>query len=413
MNLEILSLEQLRSLDLEELEARKDAISAAYDDTSMTEEDLNSVNEQARMTVDEYARRKNQAKVRELALDGVKSSKPIEERGSTGFKSLGDRVADEVQKRGINKDEKFSIPNIAFRANTDTQVNPALNTDYGADTLEEVDTNIRIGYRRPITVADLFSQESTSKDAVSFYTEGNVEGGPGMTAETGLYSQLHFGEPTKHTNSLKKITAFWKESDELISDSPRLVSHINQRAPYLMDVAIEDQLLSGNGTGNNITGLLNTTGILTDTYTALDLNFIDKLLDYRTSVKKNTPNFMIDTLLMADEDADVLLKLKNDDNQYVMGGPTNIVYGNNVNVSRVLWNGIRLVSTPALTSGTCVVGAFKLGATVIRHTDGRRFEMTNSNEDDFTHGLVTFRMSERLTLAVEYPKAFYKLTRSA
>lgn len=336
--------------------------------------------------------------------------------------SLGERVVEEMQTRGFRQGERFNLSNVSFRAGEDAtpttpsttttignNLNPALTSDYGEDTLDEVNTDIRIGYRQPMTIEQLFGREVTAKDAVSFYVEGTVTGSPAMTAEAGEYSKLSFGAPTKKTNSIKKITAYWKNSDELMSDSPRLVSHINARAPYLMDLEKEKQLLSGAGTGENITGLLNTSGITTATVTGIDLDLVDALLDYRNTITKATPNFTVDALVVSDDDYAELMKLKDKNDQYLLGGPTNMIYGNGASVTPVLWNTIRVVPTPALTKGTLVLGAFKRGATVINHASGRRFEM-NYDGEDFTHGLVTFRTSERFTLAVEYPAAFAKLT---
>ena len=328
-------------------------------------------------------------------------------------RSLGHRVVAEMEKRGCKQGEKFTLSNIAFRAadaTTGAQFNPSLDSDYGADTLDDVDTDIRIGYRQPMTIEQLFGSETTEKDAVSFYVEGPVKGEPGMTAEGGEYAKLEFGDPTKKTNAIKKVTAFWKNSDELMTDSPRLVSHINARAPYMMDLKKEQQLISGNGTGENITGLLNASGIGTGSVSAgISLDLIDALLDYRSDINKATPNFPVDALVVSDEDYAALLKLKDKNDQYVLGGPVNKIYGQAAVITPVLWNTIKVVPTPALTKGTMVLGAFKRGATVINHTSGRRFEMDYSG-DDFTHGLITFRTSERFTLAVEYPAAFKKLT---
>lgn len=331
--------------------------------------------------------------------------------------SLGERVVAEMQTRGVTQGERFNLSNIAFRAGeagsaTTTytpNMNPSLTSDYGKDTLIDVDETIREGYRRPLTIIDLFSSEVTEKDAVSFYVEGAVTGAPAMTAEGGAYAKLNFGVPTKKTNALKKITAMWKNSDELISDSPRLVSHINARAPYLIDIKEEDQVLAGDGTGENITGLLNTSGIATDTISGIDIDLIDALLDYRNTIMKATPNLLVDGLVVSDEDYATLMTLKDKNDQYLLGGPTNIIYGSRVAMTPVLWNSIKVVPSPAMAKGTLVLGAFKRGGSVVKHVTGRRFEMGYDGED-FSHGLVTFRSSERLTLNVEYPGAFVKLS---
>lgn len=382
-----------------------------------TDEQIRSIDAELDIIASEDLRRDNLITIRNHkmaeviagvgeVLGAAEEPKEVEKKVE---RSLGHRVVSEMQTRGFRQGERFNLSNIAFRAATDPNLNPPLSTDYGEDTLDDVNTDIRIGYRRPMTIEQLFGSEVTEKDAVSFYVEGDVTGEPAMTAEGAKYSQLNFGQPTKKTNAIKKITAFWKNSDELMSDSPRLVSHINARAPYMMDLAKENQLLSGNGSGENITGLLNTSGIGTGTASAIDLDLVDSLLDYRSEINKATPNFDVDALVVSDEDFAALCKLKDKNDQYVLGGPVSRIYGQSASITPVLWNTIKVVASPALTKGTMILGAFKRGATVINHTTGRRFEM-NYDGEDFTHGLITFRTSERFTLAVEYPAAFKKLT---
>lgn len=410
-----------RSLDSEAYQERRALVVglAAEMPEDATEEQIRSIDAELDIIASEDSRRdslvtlRNHKAAQVVAGAGeVLGSAQETEKKSENQKiarSLGHRVVSEMEQRGFRPGERFNISNMAFRAASDTNLNPLLSTDYGEDTLDDVDTNIREGYRRPMTIEQLFGREVTAKDAVSFYVESAVEGTPAMTAEGAKYSQLHFGNPEKKTNAVKKITAFWKNSDELMTDSPRLVSHINARAPYMMDLEKENQLLTGDGSGENIFGLLNTSGIATGTASAVDLDLIDALLDYRSEINKATPNFDVDALVVSDEDFATLLKLKDKNDQYILGGPVSRIYGQAASITPVLWNTIKVVPTPALTKGTMVLGAFKRGATVINHTSGRRFEM-NYDGEDFTHGLVTFRTSERFTLAVEYPAAFKKLT---
>ena len=327
--------------------------------------------------------------------------------------SLGRRVWDEMQERGYNRDARFSMGNIAFRAYNDNQTVAELagenSPNYYDDALTQVDLEIKEGYRRPLTIWNLFNHEMTEKDSVAWYTEGAFDGSAAMTAEAGAFAQIHVNDPVRHSAELKKVTAIWKQSDEILSDAPRFVTHVNNRAGYNLDIVVEDQLIAGNGSGNNITGLANTSGIATASAAAFNMDFIESLLDERTKIKKATPNFAVDTLLLADEDYDALMKLKNSADQYVLGGPTGFVYGQGVTIGRNLWNTITMVPTPALTSGTAILGAFKAGATVFEHVTGRRFDV-GYDGTDFSHGLVSFRAYQRFVLAVEYPAAFCKYT---
>lgn len=389
-----------------------------------TEEQMRSIDAEVSIIAKEDARRDTLAKVKESKRSAVAGGSSMakvitstkeaageheEKRGM----SIGERAFAEIKKRGVDKSDRFTVSGLHVRANTDTIARPASGTDYYGDTLEQVDDEIREGYRREMTIQSLFSSEVTEKDAVSFYVEGAFEGNPGMIAEGGKYAQVSVAKPQKKTNSLVKLGAFWKETDELLTDAPRFATHVNNRVDYEMDIKWEDQLVNGDGTGNNLTGLLYTDGLLTDTYSAINLDFIDSLLDKATTIKTATPNFMVDALLLSQVDFNAIMKLKDENKQYILGGPTNIVYGNGVNIARKLWDSITIVGSPAMPANTMVLGAFKRGGTIITHEEGRMFEFSNSNEDDFTHGLVTFRTSQRGTLAIEYPAAFMKLTKSA
>ena len=331
--------------------------------------------------------------------------------------SLGARVYSAIKERGYGRDGgSWQVPNIAFRAYNDNQTVGELDGEaspnYFDETLSLVDPTIREGYRRPLTIWNLFGHEMTDKDVVAWYTEGAFDGNAAMTAEAGAFSQIHVNDPVRHAAELKKVTALWKQSDEILTDAPRFVSHVNARAGYNLDIVVEDQLVSGSGSSNQITGLVNTSGIGSASASAFDMDFIESLLDERTKIRKATPNFNVDTLLLADEDYDALMKLKNNADQYVLGGPTGFVYGQGVTIGRNLWNTITMVPTPALSSGTAILGAFKAGATIYEHVTGRRFD-TGYDGTDFSHGLVTFRAYQRFVLAVEYPAAFTKYTVSS
>jgi HK97 family phage major capsid protein len=344
-----------------------------------------------------------------LSQGGSSSLKTDNEKSAT----LGEMAVKAVRAYSVSpKERRFTIstPGIGLKASTDVNTSPA--SDY-AITNQEIRPDILEGYRRPLTVADLFSSETTDEGAVTYFVEGAVEGEPGQTAEGETYGQLHFADPEEHTDSLKKTTAMWKDTDELLSDSPRLAQSINNRGPYLMDIKEEDQIVAGDGTGQNQLGLLNRDGIQTATYA--DFEALLKAIKHaKVLVRKGTPGFRADGVLINDEDWDELTNLQDANKQFLAGGPFYGQYGTGAGPSEEppLWS-LHVVPTPAIAAGTIVVGAFKLGGSVIRHRTGRMLEMTNSDGQDFEKGIVTFRTSERLALAIRYPGAFVKLTKAS
>ena len=413
---------EYRSLNADKYQERRSLVLSLAEELpeDATEEQIRSIDEELGFIKAEDSRRDALAEVRNHkateVIGGAGTVVGSSEKHVVRVKSddsLGARVFRQMQEAGYTRGQSFQLSNVAFRAASDPQADAQLGDKdtigYYADELMSTDTRIREGYRRPLTIWDLFNHEMTEKDAIAYYVEGAFEGSAGMTPELGAFKQIHVAAPNKVTESLKKVTAIWKQSDEILTDAPRFVSHVNARAAYNLDIVVEDQLVSGDGTGDNMTGITNASGILTATASAYDLAFIESLLAKKTAIRKATPNFNVDTLLVADEDYDTMQTLKNSSDQYVLGGPVGLVYGNNVTVGDVLWRTIRIVPTPALASGTSILGAFKAGATIYEHVTGRRFD-TGYDGDDFSHGRVSFRAYQRLALAVEYPAAFCKYT---
>jgi len=104
------------------------------------------------------------------------------------------------------------------------------------------------------------------------------------------------------------------------------------------------------------------------------------------------------------------IRLAKDANkQYYGGGPFTGAYGNGgyTNVD-ALW-GLRVVITPAIASGTMLVGGYQESAQLFRR-QGVTLEMTNSNVDDFENNLITARAEERLALAVYRAGGLGKVT---
>lgn len=80
---------------------------------------------------------------------------------------------------------------------------------------------------------------------------------------------MHYVNPTAVVDALKKIAGFIKLTDEFLEDAPFLKSEIDGRLLYDLAWFEEQQLLNGNGTGQNVLGLLNRSGIQTETGTSL------------------------------------------------------------------------------------------------------------------------------------------------
>ncbi len=336
---------------------------------------------------------------------GSDESKDREEEGA---KSLGAHFA-KYAFEGIKsaKGGRFSVDAPEFKAATDTH----LTTTTGAGLLiPEYDFNIVRGFRRRLTIADWLGSGTLSSNAITYFVEKpdtDIEGAFTTVAEAGQKPQIHLPGYDPVTESLKKIAGWIKISDEMTEDLAFLVSEIENRLLYQLSLMEEDMLLSGDGTGTNVRGLLNRSGVQTVTSASAD-DDIDAVFRALTQVQL-VAQLDADGIVINPLDYQKFRLLKDGNGQYMAGGPFAGQYGNGgIMQDPPLW-AKKTIVTPAIPVGTVLVGAGQQAATVYRK-GGIRVEATNTEGNDFTKNLVTVRAEERLTLAVRRPSAFVKVT---
>lgn len=306
------------------------------------------------------------------------------------YKNIGEHVAAHIKEAGIDAKHKFNFTAPAFKTAAPmvipSGVKPAI-TDYDKSV---------VGFRRPLMVADLFSSERISGTALTYFVESaTVEGGPAFTTEANEKPMMSFGDPTSVTVALAKIASYMKESDEIIEDAPWLADAINGRGLYQHELAVESYLVttlsgtSGIGTANKLTP--------------------DGIFKALMTVQTNS-GYAADAILINPTDYANIRLRKDSNGQYYGGGFMYNGYGNGeVAAQPAIW-GVPTIITSAVSAGTCFVGAFKAGGSVVRKNNGVVVDIANQNEDDFIKNLVTILIEERLALAVRRPSAFVKIT---
>lgn len=320
--------------------------------------------------------------------------------------TLGEHFAKSIGDEGFRRlkstNQTVEAPEFV-KANTDPNT---VGSSFSAVTTD-VDQTIVRAFRRP-TVSDLFGTGSISGTAVTYYVEGAVEGSFSTVAEGGQKPQIHVVNPTPVTDKVTKIAAWFDTSDEMVEDLPFMVSEINNRGEYLLSLAEEAQLLSGDGTGTNLTGLLNRSGLQTEAQAATNDNAQDTIFRALTKVQTAT-GLIADGIIINPADYQALRLSRDANGQYYGGGFFSGEYGNGGIVQQPpLW-GYRTIVSAAVAAKTVVVGAFKAATTVYRK-GGVRVESTNSDGSKFTKNLITTRIEERLALAVRIPSAVVKIT---
>lgn len=307
-------------------------------------------------------------------------------------KSVGEYYVKSMQTAGL--DVKSAIAHgyeVECKANTDTNVEGAPSAGY-TPYLTQTDTEPARPYHRPLVVADLFSTGAITGTVLQYPVFDELEGNAKMVEETGAAPQVHWKDPVWKQDKIGKVASFFGISEDMMDDLSWVIGEINDAAQYDLKLQEETQLLSGNGSENNLTGLFNR-GIQTMDKDAL--SDADRLSKAALQITTTT-NFQADAYVMNPLDFWKLTIAKDANGNYL-----------NLTDGAKLWN-IPTVATAAITEGTALVGAFK-SAKVLRK-GGLVVKMTDSDTDDFLHFKQKCRVSERLGLQVKYPKAFVKVT---
>lgn len=391
-------------------DARAVIEAAKADDRDLTDEEQVQVKEHLGNV--EAIGRQLQARALVDQVKGLHDDDDPDDGDSPQEKTLGEHFVKAVGAEGLARVKAqagLSVASPEWAGPVKAATDPQLTTGgvYGP-YLTEFDRTIVQANRPAPAVASLMGSGTISGQGVTYLIEGAVEGGFATVAEGAAKPQMHFADPTTRTDTLKKIAAWWDMSDEMQEDLAFIVSEINQRGMYLLSMAEDNQLLNGPGTGTTILGLLNRSGIQTETQAVAPDNAADALFRAMTKVQTAT-GFTADGILINPADYQSLRLGKDANGQYFGGGYFTGQYGvGGVPTQPPLW-GLNTVVSPSVPAKTAVVAAFKVATTVYRK-GGVRVEQTNSDLGKFTSNLITTRIEERVALAVRYPAAVVKVT---
>jgi HK97 family phage major capsid protein len=255
--------------------------------------------------------------------------------------------------------------------------------------------------RRPetrLTVRDLLSQATTTSNLIQVPRELVFTNNAAVVAEaaTKPTSELTFELLEIPVRTVAHLMA---ASRQILDDAPQLQSTIDTKMRYGLGIVEEQELLSGNGSGEHLNGLVTqATAYNTGSNVAGD-TMPDTILHAITQVEAAS-QLAVDGIVVNSSDWSAMLGLKTDDGLYLSNGP----FG--TSQRPMLW-GRPVVATPSMTAGSFLVGACKQAATIY---DRMSVEVLLSSEhsDFFAKNLISIRAEQRLALVVTKPWALVK-----
>ena len=240
----------------------------------------------------------------------------------------------------------------------------------------------------------LFPTIPVSSNAFEYVQEKKTENGAAFVAEG---AQKPFGstEFELKTGNVRTIAHLARVSKQLRDDAPALVAYINQRLVYGVDLVVEDQLVTGDGEGQNLSGILHAGNFTDHGVTQLEQlpknpTTFDLILLAKAKVEQAfyRPN----VILLNPADWTNMQMEKNASGDYYLGHPASVA-------PKYLW-GLPVWTTPAVTAGKFLVGDFTQAATLWTR-QGMTVEMFEQDSDNVQKNLITIRAERLLGFGVE------------
>ena len=265
-----------------------------------------------------------------------------------------------------------------------------INSNYsgGVVALSQLEQGVTRIVRRMPFLRQIINAGTTASKYITYIEQALPEGGADMTAEGGAKSQADF-DLVERQSVTQKVTAFIKVSKEMITDLPFMQNEINTELMELVALKLDSQILSGDGTGNNLVGILqNATAWAAGSF-AVSVPLANELDVIRVAMSQiNTLLFEANYILMHPTDI-----AKFDVNKTSAGEYTQpMIYTDASGVKR--YNGVEIISNTGIAVGTFLVGDFSKSNLRMREDMNIQVGYVN---DDFTKNLFTILCEARAT----------------
>ncbi|QIB32642.1 phage major capsid protein [Ancylobacter pratisalsi] len=247
---------------------------------------------------------------------------------------------------------------------------------------------------RRMTVRDLITPGRMDGNALEYVKETGFTNNAGMVAEAAAKPQSDI-KLALVTTTAKVIAHHSKASRQILDDVAQISSYIDGRLRYGLAFKEEGQLLNGDGTGQNLLGIIPQASAFAAPITLTDPTSID--LMRLAMLQAVLAEYPATGHIMNPIDWAWVETLKDTTGRYIIGNPQGAI-------APTLW-GLPVVQTQAMAVDKYLTGAFRLGAQIFDRWLAR-VEIATENEDDFIKNLITMLCEERLALAVYRPEAF-------
>jgi HK97 family phage major capsid protein len=308
--------------------------------------------------------------------------------GREANQSFGQMVAesDEVKQfvgNGARGTLRFPVKNAI------TSVVPGGGATAWSDREDEI---VRMP-RRQMRIRQLLNQGTTTSNLVEYAKQTTRDNQAAMTAETNQKPESDYAWDRADA-PVRTLAHFVHVARQTLQDAGQLQAEIDSELRYGLEYVEELQLLKGDGTGENLSGLVTEATAFSNAFVPTNPTYIDKIR--LQLLQASLAEYPADGIVLHPTDWARIELEKDANNQYLfasivqMAGPQ-------------LW-GRPVIATQAMDEDASLCGAFGMAATIYDRMDSEVL-ISSEDRDNFIKNMLTIRAEKRLALAVKRPAA--------
>lgn len=295
-------------------------------------------------------------------------------------------------KGGMTKEVRLSLD---VKASDMTTTNTYTGEVIPADRL----SGVHFDPDRSTHIRQFLPQAPTTSDTVRYVQETAYDDGVEGQAEGTAKGQSDFDVEAKDA-PVKTRATFLRVSRQMLDDTSWLTSYINQRTPKKLFLDEDNQILYGDGTGENIEGIAEVAQSYSEILTSGNIsNRFDVLTNAVAQAGTQNGEYQANRILINPIDYWSEALAKGDDDHYIHSA--SVREGN----APLRVAGVVVSPNTAVQSDEFFVGDFNMGATLAMR-QGITIGFFEQDADNVTTNKVTVRVEERYALPIHNPNAF-------
>lgn len=342
-------------------------------------------------------------------------------------KSLGEQFTESPEYKGLlaqakngqfAKNQRVQSEMVGFKSlvtgGSDTSGGALVQNDW---------RGLQVGldvFQRPLRLRDVVTAGTTTSDTVEYVRVTSVTnnaapvpeatsaaaptapGGAGALVNNagGGYKPESGVALAKITTAVKTIAHWMPATKRALSDAAQVRTLIDAFLMYGLEEELEDQMVQGDGTGENFEGVSNVSGTQSQ---AWDTDLLTTTRKAKTKVR-TVGRSIANAYLLNPADTEALDLLQDNEARFYFGGPSG------AGTAQVLW-GIPVVETEAVPAGTGYVGDWRKA--VLWDREQATIQVTDSHLDFFVRNLVAILAEMRAAFGVLQPSAFVEIDLTA